>query len=545
MPLLEDSSEPLSRLEHELQVAQVELELQNEELRKANQRLQSQFERYFALFDSAPVGYLIVNRNAVIQDVNIAGAALLEKTRNQLHDVPLLTFLDLDSRMRLIAELRRVSRQEAVGEPLEMVLSLRDTPVHVLARASWVPTESGGSILLSLSDVTELRATQKSLETARLDAEQNDMAKSEFVAALSHEIRTPLASVVAYADLVMREHPRHPAGEHVRLIARAAEQVTALVNDVLDMAKIESSSIELRRNAFEPRAVLDYARQITEPIRTERACALSSNVHDGVPLSVLGDRDRYQQCVLNLVSNAVKFAPEGGRVHLTVSYRSGTLITIVDDDGPGVPDEKKELIFRPYRQADSSDTRRYGGVGLGLAITQRLATFMGGQVLVGDSVMGGARFVLQVPFAVGVLTPVAVLPTVLPARRRTLRRGPLLVVDDDPTIREFLGAVLEHLEIEHEFATSGVEALTLLRDREFRAMVLDMQMPEMDGLEVARRIRASPKLNDLPIAALTAKVMKHEVHECLAAGCDTHIPKPVRVSDLHQHLTRLFALNAA
>lgn len=531
-----------AKLSHELSVFQLELELQNEELQRTNQALQKQVDRYFSLFDMAPVAYVLLDRQGRIQDINLAAADMFGRPRGLLISNPLLALVERDGRGELLAHVADVFARRT---PKELNLHIHGPlTTHVLARSTWMADAAQeGRCLMALTDVTELRRAESLIQAAREEAERSDQAKSQFVAVLSHEIRTPLASVVAYCDLLLEQYPEHPGTAQLQLVSEAASHVTELVNDVLDISKIESDSLELQSHAFAPSEVADFVARITQPARDKKGIRLDVSVHDTAQCRLIGDGDRLRQCLLNLAGNAVKFTPQGGRVAISLAYRTGVLVTIVEDSGPGIPDAKKEEIFRPYRQADQTDLRNQGGVGLGLAITQRLTEMMGGQVLLSDSRLGGARFVLQIPFSATAgaseASPAAP-PRVVGARR--VREGPLLVVDDDPTIRMLMSAVLTHLEVAFELAESGAEALELLSSRDFRAVVLDMQMPQMDGMEVVRRIRMTPGIDDIPVAALTAKVMTHEVEACMSAGCDMHIAKPVSIETLRETLDELFSL---
>ncbi len=537
-----------SKLRHELQVYQVELELQNEELRLANNALQAQFERYFAMFDAAPLAQVITDRRGSISDINLAASTVLNRPRARVVQQPLIAFLHPDDRGPCLAHLGRVFDRAGSVFSQQMYVRSIDGDVHMLMQSAWVPDPEGGAghCLVSLVDITEQHKAQEGVERARLEAERHDRAKTEFVASLSHEIRTPLASIVAYADLLMAEGGLSgKVAERTQRITSAAAQVTSLLNDVLDLSKIESESIELRRDEFNPRQVVEDTANILQPSRVANEIAFDITVDDSVPENLVGDGNRYRQCLLNLCGNAVKFTPTGGNVAVQLTYVQGTLVTIVEDSGPGIPDTEKDSIFRPYRQVDNSDTRPHGGVGLGLAITQRLAGLMGGQILLSDSKLGGARFVLHVPFQpVGANNMVGLeaLHEGRPYRER--REGPILVVDDDQTIRGLLAALLEHLDVPHVIVDGGIVALEQLHARSFSALIVDMQMPDMDGLEVVRRVRTTPGIANIPVAALTAKALVHEVQECLDGGCDMHISKPVRIEELGAQIAQLLALGS-
>ena len=373
-----------------------------------------------------------------------------------------------------------------------------------------VDGELRGAFVL-VTDITGLKQAQQQLEALNVElrgrtrqAEAASLAKSDFLANMSHEIRTPMNAIMGLCHLAMRTELSVKQREYLGGIQDASRSLLALINDILDLSKIESDKVEIERAPFDLKEMLDQSlKMVTERAR-EKGLTLSLRVEASVPRSVVGDSMRLGQVLLNLVSNAVKFTEHGQvvvatRVLQRFSNRAEFLFEVTDT-GIGIATDTLLRLFETFTQADSSTTRRYGGTGLGLAISKRLVELMHGQITVQSRPGQGSTFSFSLPLGLqsaSCSAPAALFPDGLRA----------LVVDDDPRAREIMSEILSESGLAVDVASTGAGAIEMLvrsqrRGSAFDFVLLDWRMPEMDGFETARRIREDPRLVDRPSVVL-------------------------------------------
>ncbi len=411
-------------------------------------------------------------------------------------------------------------------------------------------TKSGGYVSL-FTDISELRHRQRELrrerdaaKAARDEAEAANQAKSTFLATMSHEIRTPMNGVVGTAELLAREPLTERQKRMVRTVRGSAAALMRIIDDVLDFSKIEAGRMELEEAPVSLRALISGATEALAIQLEKKALGLTIDIDAGTPDALLADGTRLRQILLNLIGNAAKFTEAGGIAvrarALAVDEASVTLALSVADTGIGMTAEQQARLFRPFSQADSSTTRRYGGTGLGLSIVRRLAELMGGTAAVESTVGQGSTFTVTVKVR-RTCTPAAAddpaEPPPLPSR--SLR---VLAVDDSEVNLEVLVGQFEVLGLPLDVATNGIEALSLWRTRSHALVLTDIHMPDMDGLELTRQIRAeenaAPGQQRTPILALTANALKGEADRCLAAGMDDYLTKPLTLERLREAVAR-------
>jgi signal transduction histidine kinase/CheY-like chemotaxis protein len=410
--------------------------------------------------------------------------------------------------------------------------------------------ESGGDEVSQLGRATGEMAEK--LAQARETAERATRAKGEFLAAMSHEIRTPLNGVIGYIGLLRETSLSAQQEEHVRVIESSGETLLGVINEILDFSKIEAGQVELESI---PTDVGGIAREVMALFVPKlRSKALEGEVRVGarVPARLMADPLRYRQVLTNLVANAVKFTASGGvRVNVeSLEDASGVRVT-VRDTGIGMRPEQLAGLFQPFTQADSSTTRRYGGTGLGLAISRRLVRAWGGELTVSSEVGHGSCFVFTLPAAVAA-TPI-VEETAGQERGRGSASGlalaekcalRILMAEDNAVNARLLAAILKRHGYEAEHATNGREAVEAMARTEFDLVLMDVQMPEMDGLEAVRRQRARERrlgLAPVLVAALTANAQSGAREECLEAGMDDYLAKPFQATQVRSLLERAAA----
>ncbi len=381
-------------------------------------------------------------------------------------------------------------------------------------------------------DVSVRKAQEDAMLAARDEAEAANRAKSEFLAAMSHEIRTPLNGVLGMAAAMESTPLSDDQRRMLAVINDSGQILMTLLSDILDLSKIEAGGMVFESTPFDiPASVQAVARLYSETAMA-KGVGFEVEVEPAARGWFVGDPTRYRQVLQNLVSNALKFT-EAGEVAIKVDAQAAPdgrwiLRTEVRDTGVGIPREAIARLFRKFSQADASTTRRFGGTGLGLAISKQLVEALGGEIEVESDAGRGSRFWFTLPLARSEarqeVRPAAVAH--LDAERSTVR---ILAAEDNKTNQTVLTALLAQADVELVFAYNGLQAVEAASAQDFDVILMDVQMPVMDGLTAARKIRALGGTRSLaPIVAVTADAMPEQIASCLAAGMDSHISKPLR-----------------
>jgi PAS domain S-box-containing protein len=526
----------------ELERARNELGRVRDELERLvderTQELRKVSEDYRRIFENAHDPILIFRpADEVVLNVNRRACEIYGFSRDELIGMSLIDISENVPRGRdQVAQ----TMEKGVFYNFESVQFRKDGGRMFLEiNASLIEYEGQAAILSINRDVTERRRTEE-MRLAKEAAEQADQAKGRFLANMSHEIRTPMAGVIGLVDLLLKTELSPTQRGYGELIQTSAGSLLRLIDDVLDFSKIEAGRLSLERVPFDLHATLSEIVELLRFRASARRTELVLLLRPGVPEWVWGDPGRLRQVLTNLVGNAVKFT-EGGRVDVEAErLADGRLRFRVADTGIGIPQEVRGRLFTLFSQADSSTSRRFGGSGLGLAISQRIIEQMSGEIGYESTPDVGSVFWFILPFEP--TTPPASAPS-LPCGEASTRpdghRYRILVAEDNAINQLVITHELAALGYEVAAVNNGLEALEALEDNAFDLVLMDCQMPELDGYEASRRIRASPgEIRRLPIIALTAHALKEDLERCLDAGMNDTITKPFREDVLRQKLER-------
>ncbi len=466
--------------------------------------------------------------------------ALLGYTAEQMAGMKAQDFVHPEDRAAVLAAIERGLAGKGSQRLQHRAVHRDGATVWVESHFQAVPDGRGGvrELVVVIRDVSKRKALEEELVEARNTAEAGARAKSEFLANMSHELRTPLTAVIGFAGL-LRASDALGAQEQrfADRIGVASEALLSVINDILDVSKLDAGGVELEARAFSPRDLAEGVVGIIETQCQAKGLALDCVVAQDAPEALVGDEGRLRQVLLNFLSNAMKFT-EHGSVRLDLGVQDGRLRAAVSDTGVGIAPDKIDRLFERFTQADASTSRTHGGTGLGLAISKRLIEMMGGEIGAFSRPGRGSTFWFEVPLAVA--DGVAAAPQAFEddAQTRSLR---ILMADDAAANRELVALMLGQAGgLTVDTVENGQQAVAAVRAGGYDLVLMDVHMPVMDGLAATRAIRAEDgSWAATPIIALTANVDAPQIEEARRAGMDAHVGKPIQIAELLSCIRRL------
>jgi PAS domain S-box-containing protein len=482
---------------------------------------------------------------------------LLRRPLSEVVGPPLAALLAPESALQLeceMKEFRRIGRHPCEGQPVERQVLQGDghvVPVRMMLRS--VSFEGAPCLCVSMRELSEEKQQERKLEAALQQAQQAHAAKTRFFANMSHEIRTPLNGITGMAQLLAGTHLDDHQSDLLQTLIASTRRLRSLLDDILDLSKIEAGQLRLERRPFDAELELRRAVRQFEGAALARRLALRYEFN-GEPRVVVGDSHRLTQIVHNLLDNAIKFT-ETGHVKVSVTSRreemddpACRLEVEVSDTGPGISEDLQAMLFAAFTQADETTTRRFGGTGLGLAVSRELCQAMQGDISVTSQRGQGAVFRFHVLLGIAPTADASTAPTQAPQEHEPvpLQGRRVLIADDSAVNRKVLEVMLRRAGIHLDVALNGAEAVDRVRDADYDLVLMDVSMPVMNGYDATRAIRRlGPGRGEVPVIGVTALAMEGDRERCLAAGMNAYLAKPIHADELFRAMRGALRREAA
>lgn len=478
--------------------------------------------------------------------VNPAFTKTLGWTEQELLQRPFIEFVHPDDVNKTIMEIQKLSNGISTVDFINRFKTNKNT--YCLLQWAANPDTLKGELFAVARDITEQNDIKENLQKAKTEADRARSMQEQFLANMSHEIRTPMNAILGFTSFLKVTELNEKQTEFISNISIASENLLGIINDILDVSKIEAGMVQIENTTFNLRTHLMNLHALMMGKAGEKNLDLSLHIDEGLPEFVVSDPTRLSQILINLISNAVKFTNNGFVNIRTELERNETETSwvkfIIQDSGIGIAKENRDMIFDRFKQESSDTTRKYGGTGLGLSIVKNLTELMGGQISI-ESVIGrGSDFIVLLPLIkcndqqlneyLEIQDKKKYYDNSIPVKLN------ILLAEDNRINQQYCKMLLNQFGFECTIANNGKEALKCLEKQHFDLILMDIQMPEMDGYEATRIIR-SKLMNSIPIIALTANAMADEHKKCFEMGMDSYVSKPFQPADLHLKIMDIYA----
>lgn len=518
------------------------ISLEIEKRKEAEKALRYSRQAYKTLVETAPDIIYRVNAEGFFTYVNPIGFAISGFSEDEVYNMQYIDVVREDFKKRVGAFYIKQVRDKRESTYLEFPLENKHNQEIWVGQKVQLIYKDGeyDGILAIARDITEIRRIREDLKKAKIEAEASSKAKEAFLANMSHEIRTPMNAIIGMSRLLKQTSINSEQAKYLNAISTSSSNLIVLINDILDLSKIESGKLELEQLGFSLSDMLDGLFYAQKLLADQKGIEFHYTVDSDIPNALFGDPYRLNQILTNLINNAIKFTPKG-RVELSVKLAQSTKETFiiefrVKDTGIGISRENLNSIFDAFSQADTSITRKFGGTGLGLAITRHLVSMMSGELDVQSTAGVGTEFKVRIPLKKAEKIEVKVEEK-LESELIDLQGLNLLIVEDNRINRLLAFTLLDKWGVKYDWAENGQEAIEKLGNNLFDIILMDMQMPVMDGLEATKHIRNELHL-DIPIIALTANAFKDDAKKCLDSGMNDVITKPFEPSILYNKILK-------
>ena len=525
------------KLIRELEMHQIELEVQNEELKLAKENAELAEKKYTELYDFAPSGYLTLTKTGEITELNFRAECLLGKKRPSLIHSSFGFFISFDTRDVYNNFLKEIFNTQ-LKQTCELKLETKDDSVrHVLVNG--IKCKSKEKCLITIVDISQLKFTESELIKAREKAEESDRLKSAFLANMSHEIRTPMNGILGFSELLKTlKLTGEKQQEFIDIIQKSGVRMLNVINDIISISKIESQPIEVLVNDTNINEEVEYIYHFFKLEAEQKKLHISfRNGLKSDHALIRTDREKVYAILTNLVKNAIKYT-QTGAIELGYDLKGELIEFYVKDSGPGIHEEQKEIIFERFRQGSKSLTPNIEGAGLGLSISKAYVEMLGGKIWVESKIGQGSTFRFSLPYLNGMKEkePVQIAADEEISSSRKLK---VLLVEDDKTSQQLLGIIIEQMKGEVFHATTGHEAVNICRENpDIDLVLMDILMPGINGFEATRQIREFNK--EIVIIAQTAFALNGDKEKSMEAGCNDYISKPINRAKLKRMINNYF-----
>ncbi len=503
------------------------------EAKAAQDRLAASEERFQSLFELSPDAIVVINGKGELLDANSLACELSGYSKEEMLRIPAIDFVDPDSLAEAASGMSVAGNGETVKVRVDFLNSKKEKiPTEVLGRR--IESAEGALYYGVVRDISDRLAKEQQLRQSKEAAESANAAKSDFLANMSHEMRTPLNGVIGSLSLVEREGVSEQTAGLIQAAERSAETLLTLIDDLLDLSRIEAGEVDVEYSVFDPAELSTIVSEVFRPLAEKKGIQLETNVSAAGKI-VKSDVGKIRQVLINLVGNAIKFTQRGS-VSVHVDYEgnkeNGRLLLEVTDTGIGISKRDQSVLFDRFKQADSSRSKSHGGAGLGLAICKQLADIMEGSISVSSAPGAGSTFKFWVPVTRAAL---AVEPGTQVDETAHLH-GRVLIAEDSETNAMVAKKMLDRLGLDYEHVLDGAAAIDAALSGDFDVVLMDVSMPNLDGLEATRILRQ--RGFTAPIIAMTAHALKGDRDRAFEVGMSGYVTKPVRPKSLRSTLSK-------